>query len=350
MTSKRRIDELAAITGGRVVGDESLSIKGIAPIEDAGEGEITFITGARQMKLIKSCRASALILKENEQGLEEAAKGFTMLLVKDPMLAAAKVLELFSPFEPPPPGVHPKAEVHTDARIGADASIGAITVVEAGAEVGERTILMPGVYVGKDARIGADSIIYPGVAIRERCVIGARVIIHCNAVIGSDGFGFTPDGSKNYKIPQNGIVRVEDDVEIGACSIVDRATMGETVIGAGTKIDNLVQIAHNVHIGAGSIIVAQVGIGGSATIGEHVIIAGQSGIKDHIKIGAGAQIGTRTGVIKDIEAGAAHIGFPSIPRGDWLRSQNIFSKLPKLAKRLKELEEKVKVIEDSTGD
>ena len=350
MSARRRIDELAAVTGGRVVGDGSLAVGGIASIEDAREGDITFVTGTRHMKLIEKCRASALILKEDEPGLEGAPKGFTLLLVKDPMLAAARVLELFSPFELPPPGLHPRAEVHPEATLGPEVSIGAMAVVEKGAEVGERTILMPGVYVGAGSKIGADSIIYQGVTIRERCIIGARVIIHCNAVVGSDGFGFTRDGSKSYKIPQNGIVRIEDDVEIGACTAIDRATMGETVIGAGAKIDNLVQIAHNVRIGAGSMIVAQVGIAGSSTIGEGVLIGGQSGVSDHVKVGAGARVGTKTAVLQDIAPGAVQVGIPSIPRGDWLRSQSIFSKLPELKKRLKELEDRVKAIEEPTGD
>jgi UDP-3-O-[3-hydroxymyristoyl] glucosamine N-acyltransferase len=350
MSVQRRLDELAAVTGGRVIGDPSMPIKGIASIEDAGEGEITFVADARHMKLLKSCRASALILKETEYPPKDWPGEFTMLLVKNPMLAAAKVLELFSPLELPPPGVHPRAEVHPDSKLGREVSIGALTVVERGAEIGEHTILMPGVYVGPGARIGADSIIYPGVAIRDRCIIGARVIIHCNAVIGSDGFGFTHDGSKNYKIPQNGIVRIEDDVEIGACSTVDRATIGETVIGSGTKVDNLVQIAHNVRIGSGSIIVAQAGIAGSATLGERVVIGGQSAINGHIKIGAKALVGARTGVIQDMDPGAVHIGFPSLPRRDWLRSQSIFAKLPELKKRLRELEERVKSIEGSKDD
>jgi UDP-3-O-[3-hydroxymyristoyl] glucosamine N-acyltransferase len=345
MPGQRRIDELAAATGGRVIGDPSMLINGIASIEDAGEGDITFVSDKRHMKLIGSCRASALILSETEAPPKDGSQGFTLLLVKNPMLAAARILELFSPVEPPPPGIHPRAEVHPDAKLGAQVSIGALTIVEKGASIGERTVLMPGVYVGSRAEIGADSIIYSGVVIRERCKIGARAIIHCNAVIGSDGFGFTPDGSRSYKIPQNGIVRIEDDVEIGACTTIDRATIGETVIGSGTKIDNLVQIAHNVRIGAGSIIVAQVGIAGSATIGERVVIGGQSGINGHIKIGTGAQIGTRTGVIKSLDSGDAHLGFPSMPRGDWLRSQSIFAKLPELKKRLRELEERVKSIE-----
>ncbi len=350
MSVQRRLDELAAVTGASVIGDPSTPIKGIASIEDAGEGEITFVVDTRHMKLLKSCRASALILKETKDPPKDLPEGFAMLLVKNPMLAAAKVLELFSPLELPPPGVHPRAEVHPDAKLGTDVSIGALTVVEKGAEIGPRTILMPGVYVGSGAGIGADSIIYPGVAIRELCVIGARVIIHCNAVIGSDGFGFTGDGVKHYKIPQNGIVRIEDDVEIGACTTVDRATIGETVIGSGTKIDNLVQIAHNVRIGAGSIIVAQAGIAGSATLGERVTIGGQSGINSHITVGTQALVGSKSGVVQDMAPGAVHIGFPSIPRGDWLRSQNIFSKLPELKKRLRELEERVKSLEGPRDD
>ena len=347
MAVQRDIAELIAVTGGRVVGDPSTTISGIASIEDAGPGDITFVADARHMSQLKACRASAVIMKDPGTDPDKIAGDLALLLVDNPMLAAAKVLQVFSPLELPPPGIHPRAEVHPEALVGPEVSIGPMAVIEEGAEIGERTILMAGVYVGRDAHLGADSVIYPGVVIRDRCIIGARAIIHPNAVIGSDGFGFTRDGAKSYKIPQNGIVRIGDDVEIGACSTVDRGTMGETLIESGTKIDNLVQVAHNVRIGAGSIIVAQVGIAGSSTIGKHVVIAGQSGVSDHITIGDRATVGTKTAVLQDMAPGAVHIGIPAIPRGDWLRSQSIFAKLPELKKKLKELEERVGAIEGS---
>jgi UDP-3-O-[3-hydroxymyristoyl] glucosamine N-acyltransferase len=350
MSGEKRIDELAALTGGRIIGDPTVRISAVASLEEAGEGEITFVADKRRMKLLKSCRATALILEDREYATEYRLGAFNLLLVQNPMLAVAKILELFRPLELPVPGVHASAVVHESALLGPEVSIGASTVVEAGAKIGAHTILMPGVYVGRGAEIGTDSIIYPGAAIRERCSVGSRVIIHCNAVVGSDGFGYTKDGDAYYKIPQTGIVRIGDDVEIGACVTIDRATIGETVIQSGTKIDNLVQIAHNVKVGEHSVIAAQTGIAGSATVGSRVQMGGQSGVNGHIEIGSDAVVGAKAGVVQDMPSGAVYMGFPAIPRGEWLRAQNLFAKLPELKKKLNELKKRIQALEEEPPD
>jgi len=333
MTVKATLKELAEATGGRVIGDGNAVITGVAPIEEARPGDITFITGAKLLKGLAAAKASAVIVKDGEYD----APGVNLLLVRNPRIAFGKVTDIFKPAFVPPPGVHPRAEVHPGARIGAGASVGPFVVVENGAVIGERAVIYPGVYIGRNAQIGPDSILYSGVAVREGCVIGSRVIIHCNSVVGSDGFGYEFEEGRHNKLPQRGIVRIEDDVELGACVTVDRAAIGETVIGRGTKIDNLVQVAHNVRLGANCIIVAQVGVAGSTVIGSGVVIGGQAGLVGHIKIGDGVMIGAQTGVSGDLASGVWS-GSPAIPHMDWLRASSVFAKLPELKKRVAELE------------
>ncbi|MDO8427458.1 MAG: UDP-3-O-(3-hydroxymyristoyl)glucosamine N-acyltransferase, partial [Deltaproteobacteria bacterium] len=276
-----------------------------------------------------------------------AGEGRNFIIVKNPQLAFAKLIDLFRPAKLPVPGIHPKAEVHPGARIGKDASIQAFVVVEDGADIGARSILFPNVYVGRNASVGEGSILYPGVAVREDCIVGSRVIIHCNAVVGSDGFGYARDKKAYHKIPQRGIVRIGDDCEIGACATIDRATLGATVIGRGTKIDNLVQIAHNVLVGEDSIMAAQTGIAGSAKIGNCTQFGGQVGVVGHIEVGDNAMVGAKSGVTNSVPQGAAVSGIPAIPHGEWLRSAAIFGKLPELKKRIAELEKRVKELEDN---
>ncbi len=336
---EKSLEELAVLTGGLVIGDGLQMIRGVAPIEEAGPGEITFLSDKRHARFLNSTKASAVILSE------EGPAGLNQLLVKNPIAAFARILGLFRPFELPPPGISPKAEVHPGAKLGSGVSIQPFVVVEGGAKIGDHAILFPGVYVGKNAEVGTESILYPGVAVREECRIGKRVIVHCNSVIGSDGFGYGREGSKYFKIPQRGIVRIEDDVEIGACVTIDRATIGETVIGSGTKIDNLVQIAHNVKVGSDTVMAALTGIAGSARIGDRVQFGGQAGVAGHIEIGDDSMIGGKAGVISSVPKGTVYSGFPAMPHGEWLRAQSVFSKLPDLKKKLDELEKRVKELE-----
>ena len=333
---KIRLHDLARAVGGKVVGDGEALISGVAPIDEAGEGDITFLANPRYIRHLKDSKASGVIA-------EEPIGGFNTLVVDNPYLAFAKILSLFYPQERPEPGIHPSAVVDPTATLGRDVTVLPWVFIGRKARIGDRVVLHPGVYVGEGVEIGDDSIIYPNVSIREGCRIGRRVIIHCNTVVGSDGFGYARDGERHVKVPQIGIVRIEDDVEIGACVTIDRATMGETVIGEGTKIDNLVQIAHNVKVGRDTIIVAQVGIAGSTRIGNRVTLAGQVGIVGHLTIGDGSVVAAQSGVAKDLPPGGTFSGTPAIPHREWLRVQTVLPRLPELKREVdrlrRELEE-----------
>lgn len=343
MTLQKRLDELAQLVNGRLIGRGDIVISGVATIEEAAPGAITFLSDRKHLKLLSACKASAIVIGEWGEGAEgiapEDGKGY--IAVKNPQLAFAALIGLFRPAYNPAPGKHPKSEVHPGAELGEGVSVGAFAVVEEGARIGARVILFPNVYIGRNASVGEGSVLYPGVAVREDCVVGRRVIIHCNAVVGSDGFGYAKEGRSYYKIPQRGVVRIEDDCEIGACTTIDRATLGETVIAGGTKIDNLVQIAHNVRIGRDSVMAAQTGIAGSARIGDNVQFGGQVGIVGHIDVGDGAMVGAKSGVTNSVPNGAVVSGIPAIAHGEWLRAAALFAKLPELKKRIAELEKKV---------
>jgi UDP-3-O-[3-hydroxymyristoyl] glucosamine N-acyltransferase len=268
-----------------------------------------------------------------------------MLITGNPQLAFARALSVLCPAGQPAPGIDPRASVDTASEIGRDVHVGPFAIIEAGAYVGDGAVIHGGVYIGEGASIGAASILYPGVAVRERCTVGRRVIIHCNAVIGADGFGYAHDGADYVKIPQIGTVRVEDDVEIGASTTIDRAALGETIIGRGTKIDNLVQIAHNVKIGEGGAIAAQAGVAGSATIGRQVQLGGQAGVAGHITIGDGLVAAARTGLHGNTAGGQIVSGFPSMPIKDWRKSQVMLMRLPELREKVRELEARIKELE-----
>ncbi|HXI09620.1 MAG TPA: UDP-3-O-(3-hydroxymyristoyl)glucosamine N-acyltransferase [Thermodesulfobacteriota bacterium] len=338
---EKTLEEIAALVDGRLEGDGTVVVKGVAPIDSAGPGDLSFIADAKHLRLLSKTRASAVIVRE---GAPEA-KGLNLILVKNPQFAFARAVEVLKPPVLPPPGVHLRAEVSEKAVLGKDVSIGAFSCIEAGAIIGDHAVIFPGVYIGRNALVGEDSVLYSGVSVREGTVIGKRVIIHCNSVIGSDGFGYGFDGSRYFKIPQRGIVRVEDDVEIGACVTVDRATLGETIIGRGTKIDNLVQVAHNVKIGEHTVITAQVGIAGSSTVGSLVQLGGQAGLAGHITVGDRVMVAAKAGVTKDIPAGRTVSGFPAISHTEWLRAQTVFPKLPEIKKTLQELLERVEALE-----
>ncbi len=338
----KTLEELASMVGGGVEGDGTVAISDVAPFDEAKEGEITFLSDAKYLKLLNGTKAGAVVVKWGTP----VSKGVNLLVVENPQLAFARLLDLFRPAALPSAGVHPKAEVHARAAVAEGASIGPFAVVEEGASIGPGAILYPGVYVGRGASVGMDAILYPGVTVREGCLVGNRVIVHANAVIGSDGFGYALSGGKYHKIPQRGIVRVGDDVEIGACVAIDRATIGETVIGRGTKIDNLVQIAHNVKIGEDCVIVSQTGIAGSTRVGDRVQLGGQVGVNGHIEIGKGAMVGAKSGVHKDVPPGSAISGYPAMPHGEWLRLQGVIPKLPEMKKKLSELEKRIKELEE----
>jgi UDP-3-O-[3-hydroxymyristoyl] glucosamine N-acyltransferase len=341
MAVEKTLEELARQVQGRVIGDGSLVITGVATIEEARPGEISFLAAPRYTSFVKATKASAVIVPEDKAGL----KGPNLLVVKDPYMAFAAMLKLFRPTVMPPAGVHPKAEVNRKAVLGKGVSIQPFAFIDEGAKLGDNVLIFPGVYVGRGVEIGDDTVIYSNVSVREGSIIGKRVIIHCNSVIGSDGFGYAKEGARYHKIPQTGIVKIGDDVEIGACVTIDRATVGETSVGRGTKIDNLVQIAHNVKIGEDTIIVAQVGISGSTRIGSRVTLAGQVGIVGHIEIADDCIVGAKSGVHNDIKTKGVFTGYPALPHKEWLRVQAITAKLPELKKRLEELEKRVKEVE-----
>ncbi|MBI5665983.1 MAG: UDP-3-O-(3-hydroxymyristoyl)glucosamine N-acyltransferase [Nitrospirae bacterium] len=330
-----KLRELAALIGGRIEGSPDVEITGVAGIENAKEGDITFIHNVRD---IPPVAASALIVNEEIKGLAAS-----LLIVGNPQFAFARALEVFYVKPYSPSGISDKAVIGSNVRIGDDVSVYPNAYIGDDVELGQRVTISPGVFLGKGVTVGDDSFIHPNVTIREKVKIGKRVIVHSGTVIGSDGFGYVPEKGRQYKIPQVGGVIVEDDVEIGANACIDRATVGNTIIGGGTKIDNLVQVAHNVKIGRNCIIVALAGISGSVEIGDGAIIAGQVGIKDHVKIGAGAIVAAQAGITGNIPAGQIYSGTPAIPHGTSLRAQNLYSKLPEFAKRIRAIEKKLDI-------
>ncbi len=331
--------ELSRQLGGRAEGDAAIVLSGVAGLEEAGPGDLTFIEGPRLVATAAAGSAGAVILPP---GLE--LPGRNLIRVDNPRLAFATALSLFNPAPRPPAGVHASAVVETGALVDPTASVLAFCFIGAGARIGARSVLHPFVHVGAASVIGDDALLYPGVVVRERVTLGARVIVHPGAVIGSDGFGYVFDGSAHRKVPQVGTVEVGDDVEIGACTTVDRAATGVTRIGRGTKIDNLVQVAHNVTIGEHVILVSQVGIAGSATVGNGAVLGGRAAVGDHAVVGAGARVAGRTSVIKHAAAGATVAGFGPQGHGDFLRSQAIFEQLPQLRRRVVELEKRLAAV------
>src|SRR4030043_92643 len=277
---KKRMKELAQWVDGTVIGDGEIEISGVAAIEEARDGEITFIADSKYLPNLSKTNASAVIASKE---VTQADK--PLLCVTNPQLAFAKILTLFSQRPYQPKGIDPHAWISPTAKLGKDLTLYPFVYIGDRCSIADRVTLYPGVYVGEDSIIGEDSILYSHVSIYSGTVIGKRVTLHSGVVVGSDGFGYVREGKKNVKIPQVGRVEIGDDVEIGSNTTVDRATFGKTIIRRGVKIDNLVQGAHNVTIGEDSIIVAQVGIAGSTKIGSNVILAGQVGVADHIEIG-----------------------------------------------------------------
>ena len=337
---EKMLSELAQLVDGEVIGDGGVKIAGVAPIEDARKGEITFITHPRYLPRLNQTEASAVIVSPK---ISEADK--PLLRVANPYLAFAKILGIYAHRPYKPRGVDQRAWVSPTAKLGERLSVYPFVYVGDHAEIGNRVVLFPGVFVGDDTIIGDDTLIYPNVSICEGSRIGKRVILHSGVVIGSDGFGFAKDGKRSVKIPQVGIVEIGDDVEIGANTTVDRAAMGKTIIKRGVKIDNLVQVAHSVTIGEDSIIVAQVGIAGSTKIGANVILSGQVGLSDHIEIGDNVMVGPQSGVAKDIPPNQVVTGTPSIPHRDYLRAAMTFPKLPEMWRKIGQLEDKLKDLE-----
>ncbi|WP_353684898.1 UDP-3-O-(3-hydroxymyristoyl)glucosamine N-acyltransferase [Thermodesulfovibrio sp. 3907-1M] len=335
-----KLSEIAKIFNAKVEGDEDIEISGVKGVEDCEEGDITYIAGSKYIESAKISKASAFIVKEKVEGLNKP-----QLIVSNPQLVFAKLLELFYVKPHPLKGVSEKAFVAETAKLGKNVTVYPYVWIDENVTIGDNTVVFPFTFIGQETSIGSNCVIYPNVTIRQKVKIGSRVVIHSGSVIGSDGFGYIFHEGKHHKIPQVGGVVIEDDVEIGACVTIDRATTGNTIIGQGTKIDNLVQIAHNVKVGKNCIIVAQVGIAGSSKIGDGCILAGQVGISDHVEIEPETVITAQAGVMPGKVQKGVFSGSPIMPHREWLKANAIFQKLPELYKKIKELEEKIKQLE-----
>ena len=324
-----KLKEIKELVEGELIGPEDLEIRGIAPIEEAGEGDLTFLTQKRYLPYLSSTRASAVIVDMNTP-----PNGKPIIRVKNPYEAVARLMQLWNKKEKKK-GIHPTAIIDKDAVLGKNVYIGPGVVIEKGAKIGDETIISAQCYIGEEVEIGKRCYLHPRVTVEERVKIGNRVIIHSGAVIGSEGFGYYQVEGKSYHIPHLGRVIIEDDVEIGANTTIDRGTLSDTIIGEGTKIDNLVQIAHNVIIGKHCLIVAQVGISGSVKIGDHVVLAGQVGVCDHVKIGRGVKALARAVITKDIPEGLTVSGFPARDHKEELKIKACLSRLPEIIKNHK---------------
>jgi UDP-3-O-[3-hydroxymyristoyl] glucosamine N-acyltransferase len=337
------LHELAARVGGTVIGDGSIAIEGVAPLEDAGPSQLSFFSNKKYRKAFEATGAAAVVVEPGT----EAPAGRTLLAVENAYLAFAKISTLFHPPREPMPEISPSAVVHPTATVHPSAQVMPSACIGPGAVVGARTIVFPGARVGQEARVGEDCLVYHNVVIRERCVVGDRVILQPGCVIGSDGFGYALDmqgdgrGPRHFKVPQVGIVVVEDDVEIGANSCVDRATLGVTRICRGAKIDNLVQIAHNVVVGPLSILASQVGISGSTKLGMGVACWGQVGIVGHLTIGDRANLAAQSGIAHDVAPGERLAGSPAKPEVQWARNSAVFDRLTEMRRELRELRKEV---------
>ncbi|MBW2019934.1 MAG: UDP-3-O-(3-hydroxymyristoyl)glucosamine N-acyltransferase [Deltaproteobacteria bacterium] len=336
------IHKIAELVKGEVVGDGDVVVRGVAPFDEAGPADITFATSASYKKRIDETRAAAVIVPSD---ILESKK--ILVRVGNPYLALAKVSTLFHPVCRPVVGISQDAYVGKNFKGGIDISVYPGVFIGDDVTLGDRVTLHPGVFIGNRVVVGDDVVVYPNVCILERCQIGSRVTIHAGSVIGGDGFGFASDGDRYHKIPQTGVVRIDDDVEIGACNTIDRATFGSTWIKRGVKTDNLVHIAHNVVVGEDTVLVAQVGISGSVTIGDHAILAGQAGVAQHVAIGNRVTIGPQSGVAKSIPDGQVVSGTPEMPHRLWLKVSNIIPKLPEMKKRIRELEKRIERLERS---
>jgi UDP-3-O-[3-hydroxymyristoyl] glucosamine N-acyltransferase len=342
-TKTHTLAEVAKWVGGVVRGDASTRISGVAGVEEAQPDQVTWLSHDKYAAQLKTSKAGAVVVPESYGETPMPA-----VLCPDPALAISTILARFAPPVPRPPvGVHPSAFVAPSAKLGRDVAIGPNVIIGDGARVGERTVLHPNVFLGAESTTGADCELWPGVVIRERCTLGERVVIHPNTTIGADGFGYQFVNGQHQKIPQIGTVVIEDDVEIGANCAVDRAKFGCTRVGAGTKIDNLVQVAHNVRIGPNCIIVAQCGIAGSARLGRGVVLGGHVGVRDHVTLNDGMQCAACSCISKDMPAGATIIGIPAVDRDQYVRDRAAVRRVPRLAEQFAELIKRVERLESS---
>src|SRR5215510_13665401 len=332
-----KLRELAERLACRLEGDGEIEIVRVAGIEDAGTGDLTFVANSKYLPALATTRASAVLLRD-----DAAAPRLAVLRTADPYLAFARAVGLFAPQWKPSPGIQAMAAIAGDATLGRDVSIGAFVAIGEGAAVGDRTVNFPNATIGAGARIGADCVVHANVSIRERVTIGDRVVLQNGVVVGGDGYGFVRRGDGTHeKIPQVATVVIEDDVELGANTTVDRPAVGETRIKAGAKIDNLVQIAHGVTVGRNVLMAAQVGIAGSTDIEDDVVFGGQVGVGGHLTIGRGAIAVGQSGVTNSLDAGAFVAGYPAIDSREWRKASVLFRRLPEMKRRIEQLEARV---------
>lgn len=345
MQITKTLKELADYLGGTVRGDETRLINGLAPLESAGEDKITFLANPKYAAKVAETGAGAVLMAPGGE-----AYGRNVIEVGNPYLAFAKLLTLFYVSKPAPRGVMEGARLGGSVTLGRDITIHPGAVIGNNVSIGDNTVIHPGAVIYDGVTIGNDTLIHANAVIRERCRIGSRCVIQPGAVIGSDGFGYAPDGRAYYPIPQIGIVVLEDDVEIGANTCIDRAALEVTLIKRGTKLDNLVQIAHNCQVGEDCIIVSQVGVSGSTKIGNHVTLGGQVGVVGHLTIGDNVMIGAQSGVPNSVPANTVYSGSPIMPHKDWLRAMAIVPRLPELRKNISALEKKIAELETRKQD
>lgn len=335
-----KLGELAALLGGELVGDPEVEVEGASPLEEPREGCIVWIESPKLLGRAEEGPASAVIVPLLVERSEKPC-----IRVKNPRLAFALALEILYPPRPIRREVHPTAVIEERVKLGKDVAIMAYAYIGEGAKIGDRTVVYPFCYVGPEVEVGQDTVLFPGVVVYERVKIGKGVRIHAGAVIGADGFGYVKEEGGHRKIPQVGTVVIGDDVEIGANTCIDRATIGRTVVGQGAKLDNLIQIGHNVSIGKNCILAGQAGVSGSVVIEDEAILAGRAGIADHIRIGKGAIVGAQAGVIGDIPPGAFYSGYPARPHSTQMRVEAAKMRLPQLIREVQELKTRLEALE-----
>lgn len=339
---KKTVQELAVILGGTVVGNGDGLIEDVKGLAEAGRGDITFAVQP-YTEYLPQVHAGAVIVSE-----KVPAGDNTLIIVENPRLAFSQLLVLFHPRQSVAAGIHATACIDESAEIGNNAAIMAYTVIGKNVKIGDNCTIYPYVFIGDNVTIGSDTVLYPGAVVHENCVLGQRVVARAHAVIGGEGFGFATKDGKHTRIPQIGNVTIGDDVEIGACTCIDNATLGSTSVANGTKIDNLVHLGHNVAIGEDCFIIAQTGIAGSTKVGNHVIFAGQTGCTGHVTIGDNAVFAGKSGIIGNMEGNQIYSGFPVRPHMEWNRIQVYLKRLPEMAKKMKAMEKKIAELEEKT--
>jgi UDP-3-O-[3-hydroxymyristoyl] glucosamine N-acyltransferase len=350
------VGELAALVQGQVHGDATLVLAAARPLHEAGPEDVSFVEHERSLRHLQGCRARALVvptgLAARWSELATAGAGPpTLIAVRDPLLAFCTIVQrLHGRSEAAPAGIHPRAAVHNSASIGPDATIDALAAVGEATMVGARCRIHAGAVVGRFCRLGDDVTLYPNVVLYDGTVVGNRVVVHANAVLGADGFGYRLLDGRHVKVPQLGHVEIGDDVEIGACTTIDRGTFQATRVGEGTKIDNLVMIAHNCQIGRHNMLVSQVGIAGSSSTGEYVVMAGQVGVADHVHIGDRAVLGAQSGVFRDVPVGERALGAPARPERDQKRILLSLEKLPELCRDVRQLKRRAGLADGGAGE